>query len=632
MRAGRLVDGVVRLARSRPVRSGVEWLRPDPASPSAPMATVAWLDSFSPSLMPRTSALQGVVGGLAVLSARAIADRSEAALEPLLGPHLATRRRLLVRGGLAVLGLGLSNLPERGHERLWWSSLRGGGAMLRSIATGGAIHDIGHAAWARQPERSGVRAAVATASVVAGVGLWADRRLHQRIAAIEPWPIEQRTAVPQSAAISAAVVLGGRLLGEAVHATGRSLGAWLGPGRAKAALAFVANGMLWTRAVNALYHAAVERVGQGNAAIEAGYDRAPSRPTVSGGPGSQSHFAELGRQGRRFVTDVLDRDLIERVMGEPAAADPVRVYVGHDAEPLYPTARAELALEELERTGAYDRRFLLLTSPTGTGWVDQTLVESAELFARGDIATCAIQYGRYPSYLALQNIPLGRSQFRILLLGVRERLRAVPPERRPTVLVFGESLGAWTASDVIMHLGIGGFDHYGIDRALWVGLPWMARWSRSGMIRGSSDLVPPGTVGVFDRWAQLEARSPAERERLRAVILSHDNDPIAVLGPDLAVQQPRWLQGDHRGRGVPDGMRWSPVVTFLQTAVDAVNSMVQVPGAFTSYGHDYRADMARFVHAAYRMPDVDEATMRRVEEALVDLDLARAKRLGTLHA
>jgi hypothetical protein len=40
------------------------------------------------------------------------------------------------------------------------------------------------------------------------------------------------------------------------------------------------------------------------------------------------------------------------------------------------------------------------------------------------------------------------------------------------VLVFGESLGAWTSSDVVMFQGIEGFDHYRIDRALWVGLPW----------------------------------------------------------------------------------------------------------------------------------------------------------------
>ena len=46
-----------------------------------------------------------------------------------------------------------------------------------------------------------------------------------------------------------------------------------------------------------------------------------------------------------------------------------------------------------------------------------------------------------------------------------------------------------------MFQGVEGFDHYGIDRALWVGLPWLAKWSRSGMTRGSSTLVPEGTSG-----------------------------------------------------------------------------------------------------------------------------------------
>ena len=129
----------------------------------------------------------------------------------------------------------------------------------------------------------------------------------------------------------------------------------------------------------------------------------------------------------------------------------------------------------------------------------------AEFLTRGDIATCCIQYARYPSFLSVQKVALGRGQFRLLLWGVTQRLAGVAPERRPRVLVFGESMGAWTSSDVIMFQGIEGFDHYGIDRALWVGLPWLAKWSRSGMTRGSSTLVPEGTVRVFDHHDQLAA-------------------------------------------------------------------------------------------------------------------------------
>ncbi len=612
----------------------LRWLRPDLSSPSAPLATVAWLDSFEPSLMPRTSLLQGVVGGLSILSARAIADRTERILQPVLGQRKDVRRRLLVRAAVAGVGAGLGALPERNGERLWWSGLRGGGEMLRSVAVGGAIHDVGHAAWSSQPRhdrRQGqVRAAVATASVVAGLGLWADRRLAQRTAAVQPWPIEQRNDLLHSTVITGAVVLGGRLTGQAVALSRQELRRWLGAGAAKAVLADGMNLAAWSGLAGASYHAGIARLRVGNGTLEPGYDLVPRHPRVSGSAGSRSVFSELGRQGRRFVADVLEPSRITQVMGEPALAAPVRVYVGLDSEPLYPTGRAELALEELERTGAYDRGHLLLVSPTGTGWVDQTLVESAELLTRGDVATCAIQYGAFPSFLAMQKVALGRSQFRVLLLGVRERLRGMSPERRPRVLVFGESMGAWTASDVIMHQGIGGFDHYGIDRALWVGMPWLAKWSRSGMIRGSSDLVPPGTVGVFDRFDQLSALSAADRRALRAVILSHDNDPLAVLGPDLALQRPRWLQERRRGRGVPEEMRWVPVVTFLQTMVDALNSMVQVPGEFTSYGHDYRGDMARFVHAAYGLPAITDGQIAAVEQELVRLDLARARRLGRL--
>jgi uncharacterized membrane protein len=266
-------------------------------------------------------------------------------------------------------------------------------------------------------------------------------------------------------------------------------------------------------------------------------------------------------------------------------------------------------------------------SPTGTGWVDHTLIETAEFLTRGDIATCCIQYGRYPSFLSVQKVALGQGQFRLLLWGVKQRLAERPPERRPLVLVFGESLGAWTSSDVVMFQGIDGFDHYGIDRALWVGLPWLAKWSRSGMTRGASTLVPEGTVAVFDRYEQLQALSDEQRARLRSVILSHDNDPIAVLGPELLIQRPWWLADGQRGRGVPDGMHWRPLITFIQTAMDAANAMVSVPGEFGSFGHDYRADMVHFVRDAYRLPAASTQQLGRIEQTLRSLELERAERI-----
>jgi hypothetical protein len=185
---------------------------------------------------------------------------------------------------------------------------------------------------------------------------------------------------------------------------------------------------------------------------------------------------------------------------------------------------------------------------------------------------------------------------------------------------------------VVMYQGIDGFDHYGIDRALWVGLPWLAKWSRSGMTRGSSTLVPQGTVEVFDHHDQMAALDADQRARLRAVVVSHDNDPIAVFGPDLLVQRPAWLADGQRGRGVPGQMRWLPLVTFLQTGMDAMNAMLKVPGEFASFGHDYRADMAGFVGDAYRLPNATAAQLAAIEQILRTLELERAERIKAEHS
>jgi hypothetical protein len=74
-------------------------------------------------------------------------------------------------------------------------------------------------------------------------------------------------------------------------------------------------------------------------------------------------------------------------------------------------------------------------------------------------------------------------------------------------------------------------------------------------------------------------------------------------------------------------MRWRPLITFVQTAMDAANAMVSVPGEFGSFGHDYRADMVRFVRDAYALPAADESQVARIEAVLRSLELERAARI-----
>jgi uncharacterized membrane protein len=601
-------------------------INPLVSRPSAPLEVGGWISSLEPSLMPRTSKLQGVAGGLSVLSARAVSGLVERAMPTFVPGEERTARRFAGRAAAGLAGAAVARLPVRPEESLWRSGLRTSGRLVAVSVAGGAIHDAGLEARARFPVHERIRPIAVSTAVTAGLGIWAGRRLLERTRAVESWPVEQRSTLPAAVATAVATTNVGMGMFRAYLFTRDRWVDYLGHSAPKQALGRTINAGLWAAGLTGLYNAGVGYIGRANAKVEPGYSEPPQSPYVSGGPTSASPFEDLGQQGRRYVTDTLTPELIGSVLEERALAHPVRVFVGFDSEPLYQTGRAELALEELERLGAYDRRYLLLVSPTGTGWVDQTMIESAEFLARGDIATACIQYGRFPSFLSIQKVALGRSQFRLLLLGVKERLRERPPERRPQVLVFGESLGAWTSSDVIMFQGIEGFDHYGIDRALWVGLPGLAKWSRNGMIRGASDLVPPGSVRVVDRAEQLAGLDDAERGRLRALILSHDNDPIAQLVPDLLVQRPSWLQ-DGRGRGVPEGMRWRPMITFWQTAIDAANAMVTVPGEFRSFGHDYRADMVRVVHDGFGLPPATEDQLQRVDAALRRLEIERAARI-----
>jgi len=620
---GMLPRGPVRRAAFRVVAS---W-HPIAGSPASALETEAVLGAFAPSLMPRASLHQGVAAGMAVLAARGVAGMAEVGTGVLSGGSSSLRPRLAAAAAIVAAGQGLARIRVADDESLALSAARSGGRLMAMGAMSGAIYDTASVVRDRIPGPAAPRIVLMSLVGVASTALVARKRLRTREHLIQEWTAEDKPAgLAKSALIAQGVVLAGTGLARAFIGTRGLSVRFFGPGPAHQVIARVVNMAGWCAGGLLAYHVGVAYIGRANEKIEPAYATPPASPLRSGSAQSRAPFHELGREGRRYVTDVITPELIEKTFSEPAAAEPIRAYVGFDSEPLYANGRAEIALDELERMGAFDRSYLLLVSPTGTGWIDQTMIESAELFTRGDIATCAIQYGRFPSFLCTQKVPAGRAQFRALLWGVRQRLAAMPAERRPRVLVFGESLGAWTSSDVTMRDGIAGLDAYGVDSALWFGLPGLAVWSKTGMKEGRSPLVPPGTVGHFDCYEELAALTEQERGRLRVVVLDHDNDPIASVSPRLIYARPHWL-ASRRGRGVPASMRWFPVITFVHVAVDAMNAMRTVPGEFKSFGHDYRADTARFVHAAFRLPAVTEDQMQAAEGVLRELELDRGQRI-----
>ncbi len=604
-------------------------LSPLTSSPGAPLETSHFIRSMQPSLMPRTSLHQGAVSGLSVLAARAVSSRVERTTNRLSGNSDSLLVRLAVRAGLAGAGRALRMVP-RSNEQAWVSEVAHmSGELVELGALGGALYDVLSAArpHSSPDERTALRLAVTTGASL-GAALWASRHyLAERRSFFTDDFDKLPLTLPRTLVNTAAVTAVGTGLGVGYRASRHGLTRYLGPGITKNVLARAANAGLWAAGTAGLYWAGVSYIGRANEKVDPGYDHAPTSPLVSGSPDSLAPFDELGQQGRRFVLDALEPELIESTMGEPGTA-PIRIFVGFNSHPIHSTSRTETALEEMERTGAYDRKYLLLISPTGTGWVDHTMIEAAEFFTRGDVASVCIQYGRYPSFLSLQKVRQGRRQFRGLVWGVHQRLLGIPEDRRPTVLVFGESLGAWSSSDVVMKEGIEGFDRYSIDRALWFGMPHLAKWSKAGLDR-PGQMIPDGTVGVFDRWDELAELSPEQRDALRVVQVSHDNDPITHVDPSILYSRPDWL-GEPRGRGVPDSQHWYPVVTFLQTLIDAANAMRNAPGQFRSTGHDYRADTARFVAEGYRLPYTDDQ-LANVELELRRLERERAAKISGDH-
>ncbi len=611
----------------------VDRFNPITNSPSAPLKTRAALGAFGPSLMPRASMHQGMAVGLSILAADLVMSAVDAGIRRFVPNTAPVTVRLGARAVVAAAGLAVAKIPETDDEHTAKASLRSAGRLATSAAVGGMIYESSVALREHYPPKSPMRPAIVSAAGFAAAMVYSRDLLSERQAVIKRWTKDDKPATAVgSMAIGIGVGSVGRGIGRGFLTSRRAMAAYFGDDITRAQVGRTINAAVWTAGGIALYYAGVGAIARSNEKIEPAYSSPPESEFVSGGPNSISPFDEVGLQGRRFLTDVVTPDLIESTLGEKAVAHPIRAFVGVNSEPLYPSGRSEMMLDELERLGAFDRRYLLLVSPTGTGWVDQTMIESAEILTRGDIATACIQYGRGPSFLEVQKVQLGRTQFRGLLWGVRQRIRDMSEENRPKVLVFGESLGAWSSSDVVMHQGIAGFDHYGIDRALWFGLPGLAKWSKTGMRQGSGDLVPPGTVEPFDNFGQYEKLSEEERDKLRAVIVDHDNDPIAQMSFRWAVKRPPWLDGAERGRNVPEGMQWYPLITFVQIMIDAMNAMRTVPGQFKSFGHDYRGDTAPFVHAAYQLDDVTDEQMEKVLDTLRQLELERGERIKTAKA
>jgi uncharacterized membrane protein len=159
----------------------------------------------------------------------------------------------------------------------------------------------------------------------------------------------------------------------------------------------------------------------------------------------------------------------------------------------------------------------------------------------------------------------------------------------------------------------------------------MSKWKQE-VLGGDRPDVDPSLVGRFNDFGELEALGPEARRKLRFVMITHANDAVGHFGLDLLVRAPDWLgPAATRAPTVPGAQQWRSPTTFVQTLVDMKNAANVIPGQFEARGHDYRADLARFIREVYALPASDDQ-IDAVEAALRAAELERKRLLDAAKA
>jgi uncharacterized membrane protein len=600
--------------------------------------------SFEPGLQPRKTLDQAIATGViaaATLSAVTVAQSAIESVGRIVtggrkDTGSASARLAFTVGTNAVIGAvaeGVSRaLPPREDEPLRRGLLRvAANRTARVAAMGAALSSVigaGDLAFQRNPSsRWMTRIPLALPAGVA-VSAWHIHRVHNKAAQMGDTTIENVSPL-KSGGIAVGVGAGviGLQLGERLIAHGVSRGI----ARVAPNYDVVSNPIGHALALTILgggiyagYEYAVRRVEQGGAAIEPAYDVATQSAMVSGSPDSVVSFDSLSREGRRFVNMVLSRDEIAEVMGEPAVADPIRVFVGLDAAPEVED-RVDLVMDELVRTGAFDRKVLCFASPTGSGYINYVLAEALEYMTLGDCAIATMQYSMLPSSMSLTRTGLAVEQNRDLMHAMTGYLRGMDPQKRPRFVLFGESLGALTMQDIWRRRTVEAMDRDFVHSSIFLGTPSATEFAKGWRIQPDK-VDPEGKLIEVDDFGQYVDLPGDQRERVRHVLISHYDDPIPKFGTNILLRRPWWLgPSEQRPPRVPRSTTWRPGVSFVLTGIDLVNAMDVVPGTFGRRGHDYREDIARFVSAAYDLP-VTEQQMLDIERALRARELEWAQK------
>lgn len=365
----------------------------------------------------------------------------------------------------------------------------------------------------------------------------------------------------------------------------------IGAGATATGTAFILDKVVYRRLLERLSKAAQET----NAKLLPGRVP-PVEPERSGSEASHEPWSTLGAKGQAVVSDGPRAVDIEEATGRPAQT-PIRAYAGwQEGRDLEATAAAVVA--ELHRTGGFEREVLLVQITTGTGWLQEWSVSSVEFLTGGDCALASMQYTYLPSgiaFVADRTTPVLAA--RALLAAVEAELDALPPGRRPRLLVGGESLGALGGTQAFE--GLEDMVRR-VDGAVWAGLPRFADfWTSLAPFRrrGTPEIAPVVDEGRHVRFVTKPEDLVTDFTGVpfgpwddpRIVVAQHASDPVVWWSPELMWRKPDWAK-EKAGLDVSRTLRWLPWVTFWQVASDMPQS-VSVPGG---HGHRYVEDMLQY--------------------------------------
>jgi uncharacterized membrane protein len=311
----------------------------------------------------------------------------------------------------------------------------------------------------------------------------------------------------------------------------------------------------------------------------------PAAPQRSGSPESLVPWSTLGRQGRTFVASGPSVAQISAFTGAPAM-EPIRVYVGLKSASSI-AAESGLAVRELERTGAFGRKVIVVATPTGNGWLNPAMIDPLEYMYGGDTAVAAIQYSYLPDWISLliDRAP-AQEAGRDLFDAIYDRWLQLPADHRPKLVVFGQGLGSFGGEAAFSGTQDVADRTSGV---LWAG-PTNSNtlWGRFTAERdaGTPEWLPVYGSGRTVRFASTPAELAANLagwQQPRVVYLQNASDPMMWWSWQLAFHQPDWLRPP-RAPDVSSVMRWYPLVTFWQVSADLALATAVPPGHGHAYG------------------------------------------------